>query len=97
MPAETELRLPAETELSAPIDELGLTAAINQAAHAVMITDHYGNILYVNAAFTAVTGYTSEEVLGRSPRILKSTKQEPGYYETSGSRLQRAVNGMASW
>ena len=71
---------PTETELGAPVDDLGVAAAITQAGDAVMITDHPGNIVYVNAAFTAMTGYTSEEVLGRNPRILKSTKQEPGYY-----------------
>jgi PAS domain S-box-containing protein len=57
--------LPTETQLSTPVEDSGLTAAINQAAHAVMITDHHGNIVYVNAAFTGMTGYTSEEFLDR--------------------------------
>ena len=72
--------LPADREPGSAVDDVQLAAAIHQAAHGVMITDHHGTIVYVNAAFTAMTGYTSEEVIGRNPRILKSTRQEPGYY-----------------
>ncbi len=85
-------RSPSITELGAP-GHLGLAAAINQAAHAVMITDHHGDIVYVNAAFTAMTGYTSEEVLGHNPRILKSAKQEPGYYRD----LWKSITAGRHW
>lgn len=47
-------------------------AALEAAANPVVIADPSGNIQWVNAAFTALTGYTAEEVLGRNPRLLKS-------------------------
>lgn len=49
-----------------------LNQAIEQSPTAVVITNKEGNIEYVNSAFVKTTGYTSEEVLGNNPRILKS-------------------------
>ena len=53
-----------------------LAAAVNHAEDAVMITstdlESPGpNILFVNPAFTRMTGYTSEEAIGRNPRFLQ--------------------------
>jgi PAS domain S-box-containing protein len=45
-----------------------------------MITDRTGAILWVNPAFSVLTGYTPEEVLGANPRILKSGKQNAEFY-----------------
>ncbi len=56
-------------------------AAVQQAADGIIITDTNGKIEYVNAAFTALTGYTSDEVVGQNPRILKSERQTPATYE----------------
>ncbi len=49
-----------------------LTAAMEQTASTVVITDWQGHIEYVNPAFTRTTGYTFTEALGKNPRILKS-------------------------
>lgn len=46
----------------------------------VMITDSHGNIERVNPAFTRVTGYTQQDVLGRNPRLLSSGRQSPEFY-----------------
>lgn len=46
--------------------------AVEQSANTVVITDVAGNIEYTNPKFTATTGYTREEALGKNPRILKS-------------------------
>jgi diguanylate cyclase (GGDEF)-like protein/PAS domain S-box-containing protein len=51
---------------------LTLSLALEQSPVSVVITDTEANIEYVNRAFEQVTGYSSEEVLGRNPRILKS-------------------------
>jgi PAS domain S-box-containing protein len=55
--------------------------ALGAAANAIAITDAEGIITWVNPAFTAVTGYAPEEVVGRSPRILKSGEHDAEFYE----------------
>ena len=57
------------------------TAALEAAANAVLITDREGRIEWVNPAFTELTGWQREEVIGKTPRILKSDIQAPYYYE----------------
>ncbi len=57
-----------------------LSSAVEQTADSVLITDHKGTIEYVNPAFEATTGYSSAEVLGRNPNILKSGVQSSEYY-----------------
>ncbi len=56
--------------------------ALASAANAVMITDRKGNIVWVNPAFTRLTGYPEAEVLGRNPRILKSGRHDQAFYQT---------------
>jgi PAS domain S-box-containing protein len=55
-------------------------ATLEAAANAIVIADQSGNILWVNAAFTDLTGYTAQEVLGKNPRLLKSGKQDEAFY-----------------
>ncbi len=50
------------------------------ASEAITITDAFGTIIEVNDAFTAITGYAREEVLGRNPRLLHSGRQGPDFY-----------------
>ncbi len=64
-----------------------LTAAIRQTADAVIVTDATGAIEYVNPAFERVTGYSSDEVLGQNPRILKSGVQGPAFYAAMSATL----------
>ena len=70
----TDLKL-AEAERSR------LMAAIEQAAEGIVITDTTGTIDYVNPAFTAMTGYEHEEVIGENPRLLKSGEQDGTFYK----------------
>jgi diguanylate cyclase (GGDEF)-like protein/PAS domain S-box-containing protein len=56
------------------------SAALEAAANAIVITDYEGTIVWVNRAFTMMTGYDKEEVLGKSPRMLKSGEQSESYY-----------------
>ncbi len=58
-----------------------LTTAISQLSSSVVITDIYGDIVYINPYFTTITGYTEEEVLGKNPRILKSDFTSPEEYK----------------
>jgi len=57
-----------------------LSLAIEEIPVTVMITDHNGDIEYVNPNFQTVTGYQPEEVLGRNPRFLRSGWHRPEFY-----------------
>jgi PAS domain S-box-containing protein len=65
----------------AEAEHIRLVTAIEQSAEAVVMTNTEGAIEYVNPAFTRITGYNREEVLGQNPRILKSGKQDPALYQ----------------
>ena len=57
-----------------------LRTAVEQSANSIIITDINGNIEYTNHKFTEISGYTSEEIKGENPRILKSGLQSKEYY-----------------
>src|SRR5690242_18013419 len=76
-----------------PANLTGLDEAIAQAAESVVITDTHGNILYVNPAFSAMTGYSAQEVLGQNPRILKSGQQDPAFY----NELWKTIRKGSIW
>jgi PAS domain S-box-containing protein len=74
-------------------ERLLLSAAIDQAHDAVVVADPQGDILYVNPAFEAITGYSREEVIGKNPRILKSGVQDQAFYE----RLWASIAAGGTW
>lgn len=53
----------------------------------VAVTDSEGNIEWVNQAFTAITGYDANEVIGKNPRILKSERHTNQFYRKMWSSL----------
>jgi len=55
--------------------------AVEEAGHAIYITDIKGNIEYANPAFYKITGYKDSSVIGKSTRILKSNKMDNTYYK----------------
>jgi len=61
-------------------ERLRLSSAVEQTADTVFITNREGVIEYVNPAFEATTGYSREEAIGQTPRILKSGQVSPQYY-----------------
>ncbi len=66
-----------------------LAAAIEQSAEAVVITDRNGTVVYVNPAFEWITGYAADEVVGRSPSVLKSGKHDPSFYAQMWTTITR--------
>ena len=62
-------------------------AALEAAANAIVITDSHGSIIWVNHAFTTMTGYSKEEVLGKNPHMLRSGKQPESYYANLWSTI----------
>lgn len=78
---------------AAEADLLRLKVAIEQAGEVIVITDAQGDILYANPAFTRVTGYGVDEVLGHNPRLLKSGEHDDLYYEEMWS----TISGGRTW
>ncbi|MEY6433400.1 PAS domain S-box protein [Thioalkalicoccus limnaeus] len=59
-------------------------------ADGVIITDAAERILAVNRAFTAITGYSEAEALGKTPRLLKSGRHDRPFYEAMWAAIARA-------
>jgi len=57
------------------------TTALEATDTSVVITDVEGIIIWVNKAFTMMTGYSKEEVIGKKPSILKSGKHDKSFYK----------------
>ena len=85
-----------------------LLLATEHSPASIVITDRAGNIEYVNSKFMALTGYSSKEVIGKNPRILKSGETPPGEYkqmwetitagrEWRGKFHNRKKNGELYW
>ncbi len=105
--ANDELRQVAERmnamarELSADITaleqaraQLELAASVfSHAREGIAITDADGTILDVNEAFTRITGYAREEVVGHTPRLLKSGHQDDDFY----TRMWRELQSVGHW
>lgn len=57
------------------------SAALEAAANAIAITDKRGIIQWVNSAWVELTGYSKEESIGQSTRIIKSEKHDALFYK----------------
>ncbi|MCX7988403.1 MAG: EAL domain-containing protein [Thermodesulfovibrio sp.] len=58
-----------------------ISEAIKNSDTWILITDEFGNILYVNEAVEKISGYSKEELIGNNPRIFKSGLNPPEFYE----------------
>lgn len=85
-----------------------LWRAVEHSSASIVITDTTGAIEYVNPKFTALTGYTFEEAIGKNPRILKSGKTPQEEYtclwdtitsghEWKGKFCNKKKNGELYW
>jgi PAS domain S-box-containing protein len=66
-----------------------LSRIVEQTADTIVVTNYEGKIEYVNPAFEQLTGFTREEVLGNTPRILKLGNYEDQFYRELWSTLLR--------
>jgi nitrogen fixation negative regulator NifL len=57
-----------------------LTTALEAAANGIILVDKDGTILWSNPAFSQMTGYTQDEIVGKNPRFLKSGMQDEKLY-----------------
>jgi diguanylate cyclase (GGDEF)-like protein/PAS domain S-box-containing protein len=62
-------------------------AALQAAANSIVITDNQGTMLWTNQAFSQLTGYSAEEVLGKNLRLLKSGEQDAAFYAALWSTI----------
>ena len=62
-------------------------AALRAAANGIVITDRDGTIEWVNQAFTAITGFTANEAIGKTPRLLKSGEEDEALYQNLWSTI----------
>lgn len=70
--------------------ELRIAAVAFESQEPMMITDANATILRVNSAFTECTGYTTEEVVGRTPRVLRSGRHDAAFFQEMWKSIHRA-------
>ena len=73
--------------------DLSIAAGAFDVQEGLMVTDANGVILRVNQAFTDCTGYTAEEIVGKTPSILKSGRHNQDFYR----EMWEAVVQTGSW
>jgi PAS domain S-box-containing protein len=69
------------------------SAVLEQLAESVVITDTAGEIVYVNPAFEQTTGYSRDEAMGQTPRLLKSGKHDENFY----ADVWKTISGGKVW
>ena len=74
-------------------ESLRIAATAFDIHEGILIADHNKNILRVNNAFTHITGYSEQEVLGKNPKILRSGKHGQDFYQ----KLWSDINNKGSW
>ncbi|MBI3903850.1 MAG: diguanylate cyclase [Nitrosomonadales bacterium] len=82
------------TERKQAEEKLRLAATIfESSSEAMLITDADNNIINANPAFTQITGYTVDEVIGKNPRLLSSGRQDATFYR----EMWRSLNKIGYW
>jgi diguanylate cyclase (GGDEF)-like protein/PAS domain S-box-containing protein len=70
-------------------DLVATDVILDEAAEAVMLTDPAGRIVSINRAFSEITGYSAEEAVGQTPRLLKSGVHTPHFYDDLWAVLRK--------
>ena len=73
--------------------ELRIAATAFESQEGMSVTDANGSILRVNKAFTDITGYSAEEVIGKSSSILKSGRHDADFYKA----IWESVSSTGAW
>ncbi|MDE2259241.1 MAG: EAL domain-containing protein [Betaproteobacteria bacterium] len=73
--------------------ELRIAATTFESQEGIIITDANNVILRVNPTFSKITGYTAEEVIGKTPSILKSGHQDANFY----TAMWESIHNTGTW
>lgn len=83
-----------EAELLANETKLRVHSTVFESImEGVVVTDAAGDIISVNPAFTHITGFKPEEVIGKNPRIMKSGRHDDEFYR----RMWESIHVHGSW
>lgn len=75
-------------------ENMRLSSEVFEHSHeGIIITDRNNEILTVNRAFTAITGYTSDEVAGKNPRVFSSGRHDRDFY----AAMWKSLLGQGLW
>ncbi len=74
-------------------EQLRIAASAFESQEAMMVTDAKSVILRVNRAFTEITGYEAEELVGQNPRILQSDRHNADFYR----EMWESINRTGRW
>ena len=81
------------TERKQSEESLRIAATAFESQQGMLITDAQRMILRVNQAFTQITGYSAEDAIGQSPRILKSDRHDNAFYAS----MTQALDNVGNW
>ena len=73
--------------------DMRIAATAFQTQEGIMITDANRKIIRVNKAFTEMTGYSPEEAIGQSSKLLRSDKQDQAFY----NKMWDSINDSGAW
>ncbi|HAQ25824.1 MAG TPA: GGDEF domain-containing protein, partial [Pseudomonas sp.] len=82
----------AAQQLARRADESSLrqaAAVFDSTQEGVLVTDPQQHIVHVNPAFSRITGYAAEEVLGQTPKLFASGKHDAAFYQTMWHDLHK--------
>ncbi|MBD3824308.1 MAG: PAS domain S-box protein [Epsilonproteobacteria bacterium] len=83
-----------EEEVESRVSDLAVFSAIfENSSEGMILTDESEKITRVNRAFMKISGYHSKDVIGLTPRVLKSTRQERDFYE----KMWRSIEESGLW
>ena len=74
-------------------EQLRIAAIAFESQEGMLVSDANNVILRVNRAFTDITGYTQEEVIGKNPRLLSSGRHDASFY----AAMWKNINNTGGW
>lgn len=80
------------TDRKKAAEQLLIAAAAFEAQEGMLVTDANGVVLRINKAFTATTGFTTEDIVGKTPRVLQSGRHDAEFYRQMWATIAQTGN-----